>query len=122
MKTSEIKTSRRKRRRNSVRRRIAQTGCGTRLSVHRTSKHISAQVVDDRQGKTLCSSTTTAKGLAGELEGKSKTERAALIGADIARKAKEAGVERVVFDRGFTKFHGRVKALAEAAREGGLKF
>ena len=122
MKISEVKLARRKRRRNSVRRRIAKTGCGTRLSVHRTSKHIYVQIVDDREGKTLCAAGTTAKGLSKELGGKSKTERASLIGAEIARKAKDAGVERVVFDRGSARFHGRVKALAEAAREVGLKF
>jgi large subunit ribosomal protein L18 len=90
--------------------------------VHRTSKHIYVQVVDDREGKTLCAAGSTSKSLSKELGGKSKTERATLIGAEIARKAKEAGIERVVFDRGSARFHGRVKALAEAAREGGLKF
>jgi large subunit ribosomal protein L18 len=93
-----------------------------RLSVHRSSKHIYAQIIDDAHGRTLCAAGTSAKRLAGAFEGKTKTERAALVGREIARAAKEAGVEAVVFDRGFTKFHGRVKALADAAREEGLKF
>ncbi|MEM7309492.1 MAG: 50S ribosomal protein L18 [Planctomycetota bacterium] len=122
MKASEIKKTRRVRRKNSVRRRIAQTGCGVRLSVHRSLKHIYAQVIDDHQGVTLCAVGTAAKALAGELEGKNKSERAAAVGREIARRAKEKGVEQVVFDRGYSKFHGRVKALADAAREEGLKF
>ena len=122
MKVSEVKNVRRERRRKSVRRRLAQTGCGVRLSVHRSSKHIYAQVIDDRSGRTLCSAGTAAKALSGELSGKTKTERAAVIGKEIAKRAKDAGVEQVVFDRGSSKYHGRVKALADAARESGLKF
>ena len=88
----------------------------------RSLKHISAQVVDDSNGRTLAQATSTAKALSDALKGKTKTQRAAVIGAEIARRAKEAGIETVVFDRGFARFHGRVKALAEAARAGGLKF
>jgi large subunit ribosomal protein L18 len=122
MKITEIKWMRRNRRQLALRRKLAQTGCGVRLSVRRTSKHIYAQVIDDRAGRTLCASGTSGKAISGELSGKTKTERASAVGREIARKAREAGVERVVFDRGAYKFHGRVKALAEAAREGGLKF
>lgn len=122
MKQSEIKQMRRVRRQHSVRRKLALTGCGVRLSVHRTSKHIYAQVIDDHAGRTLCSAGTAAKGMASALQGKTKTERATAVGKEIARKAKEAGVEKVVFDRGHAKFHGRIKALAEAARQEGLKF
>jgi large subunit ribosomal protein L18 len=93
-----------------------------RLSVHRSSKHISAQVIDDVGGRTLAAASSTAKSLAGDLSGKTKSERAAVVGREIARKALAAGVEAVVFDRGAARYHGRVKALAEAAREGGLKF
>lgn len=93
-----------------------------RLSVHRSSKHISAQVIDDVGGRTLAAASSTAKSLAGDLGGKTKSERAAVVGREIARKALAAGVEAVVFDRGAARYHGRVKALAEAAREGGLKF
>jgi len=113
---------RRERRRNSVRARLPRTADRPRLSVNRSCKHISAQVIDDRSGRTLCAATTTAKALAGELSGKTKTERAAVIGREIARKAREAGLETVVFDRGAARFTGRVRALAEAAREAGLKF
>jgi len=122
MNQSEMKLMRRTRRNNSVRRKLSQTGCGVRLSVHRTSKHIYAQVIDDLAGRTVCAVGTAAKTLAGDLQGKTKTERASVVGREIARRAKEAGVEKVVFDRGHAKFHGRIKALAEAARAEGLKF
>ena len=118
----ESKTLRRRRRTRSVRNRLSAAGPGVRLSVQRTLKHIYAQVIDEVSGHTLCGCGTSAKKLAGELEGKSKTDRAAIVGTEIARLAKEKGVEKVVFDRGHCKFHGRVKALAEAAREAGLKF
>jgi len=116
------KSVRRLRRQRSVRRRLRQRSDLPRLSVFRSSKHISAQVIDDRTGRTLAACTTTSKALAGELGGKTKSDRAAYVGTEIARRAKEAGVESVVFDRGPFKFHGRVKALAEAARAGGLQF
>jgi large subunit ribosomal protein L18 len=93
-----------------------------RLSVHRSLKHISAQIIDDAKGLTLAHVTSTGKGIAADMRGKTKTQRAAVVGAELARRAKEKGIEAVVFDRGFARFHGRVKALAEAAREGGLKF
>jgi large subunit ribosomal protein L18 len=105
-----------------VRTKLRRTSDRPRLSVNRSCKHISAQVIDDGSGRTLCAVTSTAKALAGELAGKTKTERAVVIGREIARKAREAGVETVVFDRGTSRFTGRVRALAEAAREGGLKF
>ena len=117
-----LKNTRRKRRARHVRRRIRQVTLLPRLSVHRTCKHISAQVIDDATGRTLAAVTTTAKALRDQLAGKTKTEKAAVVGAEIARAAKAAGVEQVVFDRGYGKYHGRIKALAEAAREGGLKF
>ena len=117
-----LKNKRALRRRRHVRRRLADEASVPRLSVHRTCKHISAQVIDDVTGRTLAAVTSTAKAASGEVSGKTKTQCAAYIGAEIARKAKEAGVEAVVFDRGASKYHGRVKALAEAAREGGLKF
>ncbi len=120
--TTLLKNKRRKRRRHHVRNRIRKESTLPRLSVHRSCKHISAQVIDDGNGKTVAQVSSTAKGLASELEGKTKTQRAAVIGAEIAKKAVEAGIKTVVFDRGFSKFHGRVKALADAAREGGLEF
>ena len=93
-----------------------------RVAVFRSNRHISAQVICDKTGRTLATATTTAKGLADQMNGKTKTERSAVIGAEIAKKAKDAGIDEVVFDRGHSKYHGRVKALADAAREGGLKF
>jgi len=122
MKTSEIKSFRRNRRKLSVRRRVRVSGPSHRLAVHRTLKHIYAQVIDDDSGRSVCGVGTSVKGLQGELTGKTKTERAEVIGREIARIAKEKGVERVRFDRGSCKYHGRVKALADAARAGGLVF
>lgn len=122
MKVAELKNSRRKRRRQSVRRKISRRGTTTRLSVVRSLKHIQAQIFDETTGRTVCGASSTSKAYAAELAGKTKTERAAFIGAEIARIAKEKGVEKVAFDRGSNKYHGRVKALAEAAREGGLSF
>lgn len=111
------------RRKHHVRSMLARNTSRPRLSVFRSSKHISAQVIDDVNGRTLCAASSTAKALSGgEMAGKTKSERAAVVGREIARKALEAGVEAVVFDRGAARYHGRVKALAEAAREGGLKF
>lgn len=117
-----LKNERQLRRRRHVRRRLRLEAGAPRLSVNRTTKHISVQVIDDVSGRTLAAVTSTAKSLSGDLSGKTKTEKAAFIGAEIARRAKDAGVEKVVFDRGHSKYHGRVKALADAAREGGLKF
>ena len=116
------KNKRRKRRMNHVRRLIRQRSGLPRLSVTRSLKHIAAQVIDDKTGNTLCAVSSTAKALAGDLDGKNKSQRAAIIGGMIAEKAKAAGIESVVFDHGHGKYHGRNKALADAAREGGLKF
>jgi large subunit ribosomal protein L18 len=117
----KTKLEKRQRRKYHVRNRLMRDGVQARLTVTRSSKHIYAQVVD-ASGRTLCGAGTTKKALASEFTGKKKSERAALIGKEIARLAREKGVETVVFDRGSHKFHGRVKALAEAARAGGLKF
>ena len=91
-----------------------------RLSVHRSGRHIYAQVIDDAAGKTVASASTLDK----DLKGKSAATRdgATAVGKAIAERAKKAGVSSVVFDRGGFLFHGRVKALADAAREGGLEF
>jgi large subunit ribosomal protein L18 len=122
MKTTLLTNKRRERRRNRVRSGLRAFSGLPRLAVTRTLKHISAQVIDDARGVTLAYVTTTAKALSGDLTGKNKTERAKVVGSEIARKAKQAGIERVVFDRGHCRYHGRVKALADAAREGGLQF
>ena len=108
-------------RRLRVRNKIKAMANGRpRLSVHRSSKNISVQVIDDVQGRTLASASTLEKDLG--FVGKNNAEAAAKIGATVAERAKKAGVEEVFFDRGGLLFHGRVKALADAAREGGLKF
>lgn len=122
MKALLLKNKQRLRRRRSVRRKLRQASTLPRLSVTRTLKHFSAQIIDDSQGKTLTAVTSTAKSMSDDLAGKTKSEKAAILGAEIARRAKDAGVETVAFDRGHCRYHGRVKAFAEAAREGGLKF
>ena len=106
------------RRRRRVRTALkSKAGDRPRLSVHRTGKHIYAQIIDDKAGKTLAAAST----LGGKSSG-ANVAAAAQVGKDIAAAAKKAGVSTVVFDRGGFLFHGRVKALADAAREGGLEF
>ena len=108
-------------RRLRVRNKLREMANGRpRLSVHRSSKNISVQLIDDAQGVTLASASTLEKDLG--LVGKNNVEAAAKIGAAIAERAKAKGVDEVVFDRGGYLFHGKIKALADAAREGGLKF
>ena len=108
-------------RRLRVRNKIKAANAGRlRLSVHRSSKNISVQVIDDLRGVTLASASSLEKDLG--VVGKNNVEAAAKIGAAIAERAKQAGVEEVLFDRGGFLFHGKIKALADAAREGGLKF
>jgi len=93
-----------------------------RLSVFRSGQHIYVQVIDDSQGKTLAAASSIEKELRKKLKSGGNREAAAEIGKLIAERAKKAGVTEVVFDRGGYAFHGRIKALAEAAREGGLSF
>lgn len=108
------------RRRRRVRTALkARSGGRPRLSVHRSGRHIYAQIIDDRAGRTLAASSSLIKG---EKMIGCNVEAAAKVGKDIAEKAKAAGITAVVFDRGGFLFHGRVKALADAAREGGLEF
>ena len=109
------------RRRRRVRTALKAHASGKpRLSGHRSGRHIYAQVIDDKAGKTLASASTLDK----DLKGKTGATRdvAAQVGKALAERAKAAGVSKVVFDRGGFLFHGRVKALADAAREGGLEF
>ena len=109
----------RRRLRNRVQLRKTSTG-RPRLSVHRTNQHIYAQVIDDSKGATLAAASTLDEGLKGDAT--SNIDAASKVGKLIAERAKAAGVESVVFDRGGFLYHGRVKALAEAARDGGLTF
>jgi large subunit ribosomal protein L18 len=109
------------RRRRRVRTSLRGVSTGKpRLSVHRSGRHIYAQVIDDTAGKTVASASTLDKDLKGKAN--ATREGAAAVGKAIAERAKKAGVSAVVFDRGGFLFHGRVKALADAAREGGLEF
>jgi large subunit ribosomal protein L18 len=110
---------RRRRTRYAIRQRA---GDRVRLSVFRSSKHIYAQVIDDAAGRTLAAASTLDAGLRAELRTGADSEAARRVGMLLAERAKSAGVERVVFDRGGYKYHGRIKALADAAREGGLSF
>ena len=106
-----------------VRRQLKKVaGERPRLSVHRSSQHIYAQVIDDAQGRTLAAASTLDKELKGSLKTGADTTAAAAVGKLVAERALKAGVKDVVFDRGSFIYHGRVKALADAAREGGLSF
>ena len=115
------KLERRKRIRNRIRKRISGTATHPRLSVFRSNKQIYAQIIDDQEGRTLVSASSLEKSIAGKKE-ITKIEQAKLVGKLIAEKAIKAGISNVIFDRGGYLYHGRVKSLAEAAREGGLKF
>jgi large subunit ribosomal protein L18 len=110
------KPQRRLKRRRRVRAKVVGTAERPRISVFRSNKGISAQLVDDINGNTLAAVQWT------EFRGASKMEQAGQVGKALAERAKAAGIETVVFDRGGYQYHGRVKALAEAAREGGLAF
>jgi large subunit ribosomal protein L18 len=110
------------RRHRRVRKSIAGTPDCPRLNVFRSLEEIYAQVIDDEAGNTLAAASTIDREIRGELEGKNKSDQARLVGEVVARRAKDKGVTRVVFDRGGYKYIGRVKALAEGARQGGLEF
>ncbi|HKJ72801.1 MAG TPA: 50S ribosomal protein L18 [Alphaproteobacteria bacterium] len=112
-----------KRRRARVRTKLGKATHGRpRLSVFRSGRHIYAQIIDDAQGRTLAMSSTLDKDLKGAVKSSSSVEAAGAVGKTIAERAKTAGVSEVVFDRGGYRYHGRVKALADAAREAGLIF
>lgn len=118
-------TTSKQRRTFSVRNRIRNTTLKTgraRLSVHRTSKHIYAQIIDDANGHTVAAASTIDKEFKGKLKTGATVEAAQKVGALVAARAKQKGVSQVVFDRGQFLYHGRVKALADAARESGLDF
>ena len=112
----------RKRRHARVRAKVVGTASRPRLCVFRSLNHIYAQIIDDSQGHTLTSASTLDPEIKGEIVGKIKTGKAELVGSLVAKRALGKGINRVVFDRGGYKYHGRVKALAEAARQEGLKF
>jgi len=112
----------RQRRHRRVRAKIAGTPERPRLNVFRSLGNIYAQVIDDVAGQTMVSASTIDRELREQLEGKSKTDAARLVGELVAQRAQAAGVRRVVFDRGGYRYHGRVKALADGARAAGLEF
>ncbi len=116
------KTQARSRRRVSIRKKVAGTKERPRLAVFRSLQHMYVQVIDDVAGRTVVAASSEGKKNAETFSGMKKTEVAEKVGALIAERCKVAGVEAVVFDRGGYQYHGRVKALAEAARKSGLRF
>ena len=117
-----LKAERLERRQFRVRKNVFGSAERPRLSVFRSDKHIYAQLVDDHAGKTLASISTTKADVRGELKNGGNVAAAKKVGAAIAARAKEIGITKVAFDRGGRMYHGRIKALAEAARAAGLKF
>lgn len=120
MNKSKLKTFRRQRRKVRTRRRVMGDPSKPRLTVFRSLKHISAQLIDDMTGKTLASASSQESALG--LKAGGNIEAATAVGKALAERAKGAGIEAAVFDRNGFAFHGRIKALGDAAREGGLKF
>jgi len=118
----ETRTQARQRRHVRVRKTVHGTAARPRLNVYRSLHHIYAQVIDDEAGVTLASASTVDRALRGQMASLNPQEQAKEVGKAIAERARNAGVETVVFDRGGYPYHGRVKALAEGSREGGLVF
>ena len=118
----ETRSEGRKRRHIRVRKKVTGTSVRPRLNVYRSLEHIYAQIIDDEAGRTVVSASTIDKSLKADLADKGPQEQAKLVGIAIAERAKANGIETVVFDRGGYPYHGRVKALAEGSREGGLAF
>jgi len=122
MDKAKAKRLARQRRHARVRRHVSGTSDRPRLCVFRSLRHIRAQVIDDTSGHTLVAASTLDGGVRTQIEGKDKAAQAAVVGEVIAQRALEAGITRIVFDRGGYKYHGRVKSLADAARKAGLEF
>jgi len=120
MKKTHSARAARRRRHTRVRERVSGTAQRPRLAVFRSLNHIYAQIIDDTAGHTLVAATDLEADLRSKRDGKKKSEVAALVGEALAKKAKEKGITALIFDRGGFKYHGRVKALAEGARKGGL--
>ena len=119
---SKTKEAIRQRLHSRIRKKLAGTPERPRLAVFRSQAHIYAQVIDDEVGKTLCAASTVDKDVRTKQKSGSNVAAAKAVGSLIATRAKEKGIEAVVFDRGGFQYHGRIKALADAAREAGLKF
>ena len=122
MKKSATTRAARVRRHARVRKRVSGTEQKPRLAVFRSLTHIYAQVIDDVARATIVSASDLEADVAKQVKGKKKSEAATIVGGIVAQRAKEKGVTRVVFDRGGYPFHGRIRALAQAARDGGLEF
>lgn len=112
----------RKRRHRRVRAKIHGTAERPRLNIYRSNENIYAQVIDDDAGHTICAASTIDREIATNVSEKPPIDQAKLVGMTVAKRAQEAGISKVVFDRGGFRYHGRVKALADGAREGGLDF
>ncbi len=119
---NKAKAVRLERRKHHIRKNVFGSSERPRLSVYRSAKHIYAQLIDDHAGKTLASVATTADDVRGDLKTGANVAAARKVGTAIAERAKAAGITKVAFDRGGRRYHGRIKALADAAREGGLQF
>lgn len=122
MRSSQIKVNRRLRRKRGLRKRIRGTGERPRLTVFRSASHIYAQIVDDALGTTLCHASTRCKAIRDQLDKTGNIAAAAVVGSELAARAKAKNISTICFDRNGFRFHGRVKSLADAAREGGLQF
>jgi large subunit ribosomal protein L18 len=122
MKETTLKLLRRRRRQRRVRRRIFGTPERPRLTVFRSLRNICAQLIDDISGRTLCSASTAGKAAAGQSKDGGNCEAATAVGQLIGERARMQGIRKVAFDRNGYRFHGRIKALAEAARKTGLEF
>jgi large subunit ribosomal protein L18 len=116
------RTTPREKRKARIRRKVSGTPDRPRLTVYKSLKHMYAQLVDDTAGKTLVAVATTSKSLKNEVKEDDKTAAAKKVGAALAKAAKDKGIEAVVFDRNGFDYHGRIEAVAKAAREAGLKF
>ena len=117
---TKVKSARRQRIRFGIRQKIVGTAVKPRLSVFRSNSDIYAQLIDDSNGATIAASSTKDKDI--KAQSGTKSEKSKLVGAAIARKAVDLGVKEIVFDRGGYLYHGRVKSVADGAREGGLQF
>ena len=122
MRASELKGVRRLRRKRVIRHRVVGTTERPRLTVFRSLKNVYAQIIDDEKGVTLCEASTRSKELQGKVPSGGNIPAAKLVGTALAERAKAKNIDQVCFDRNGYRYHGRVKALADAAREAGLKF
>jgi large subunit ribosomal protein L18 len=122
MKATVLKVVRRERRKLRVRRKVFGTPERPRLSIFRSLKNISAQLIDDERGRTVCSASSLNKAVGDQLKSGGNRTAATVIGQILAERARMQGIRKVAFDRNGYRYHGRIKALAEAARKAGLEF